>query len=148
MGYTNLARGHQRLHRWLTGARAPVGAQLKRIADACAVAESVVQDKLQKDVRRAQALRCVARARDPRYYIVVRWMAAVYGRKALPEGLTDDEALELARDFSRSVHRRCCLDAPDGSQVWLDDQGSVYHVSWGRPPSMRIGRQRFLLAMD
>ena len=147
MGYQNLSKGHQRLTGWLRGVATPSGDQPERIARAAQLALEVVAQAILTDLNDCRENRIARRAQDPNYYLVVRLMPAVYPQYTLPKGITEADALTLARARAKAIHRRCCLNTPDGTNYWIDDKGAVLGADRERPPTMRIGGQRFSLNM-
>jgi hypothetical protein len=58
--------------------------------------------------------------------LVVRYMAAVYGRVALPEGVTTPEHAErYACAYARQHGRRVCLALSRRVSVWVGADGRV-----------------------
>ena len=43
------------------------------------------------------------------YKLVVRYIPGFYGTQPVPEGLSEEEALEHAREVARKFKKRCCL---------------------------------------
>ncbi len=75
-------------------------------------------------------------------------MAAVYARKALPEGIkTPVEAESWACGFAREHRWRACLVVSRRLFVWIDAFGLVEARTEARPdqPNVPVGGLRFLL---
>ncbi len=145
MGYQNLSKGHQRLTGWLAGVASPTGDQPQRIADATGLKLEKVAQVILEDLNICRTVRLERRALDRNFYLVIRMMAAVYPRQALPRGIDEATALTLARARASTYKRRCCLNTPDGTNYWIDGDGDVYRVDRDPPPSMRIGKKLFNL---
>jgi transcriptional regulator with XRE-family HTH domain len=80
--------------------------------------------------------------------MVVRMMAAVYARKALPEGITTPEQAEAwACEFAREHRWRVCLVVSRRLSVWIDAFGLVEARTEARPdqPNVPVAGLRFLL---
>ena len=56
--------------------------------------------------------RCRIRALDPRYYLTIRLIAAVYDRLTLPDDTTRQRAIEQGVQTATRTGLRCCLDRP------------------------------------
>ena len=81
-------------------------------------------------------------------HLVVRLMAAVYARKALPEGITTpEEAESWACEFAREHRWRVCLVVSRRISLWIDSFGLVEARTEATPgvPDMPVGGLRFLL---
>jgi transcriptional regulator with XRE-family HTH domain len=58
--------------------------------------------------------------------LIVRYLPAVYGRVALPEGATTpEEAEQFACDYARRPGRRVCLAVSRRLSVWINKDGRV-----------------------
>ena len=147
MGYQNVSKGHQRLATWLRGHKAPIGDQPERIAHGAEVDLRVVEKAILADAKGHEARRVAIRSLDPRYYVIVRMMACVYPRYALPLGICEKEALRLASERARTLNRRCCLNTPKGTNYWIDAHGEVSGPLSGQEPTMRIGKRAFKLTL-
>lgn len=148
MGYQNLSKGHKRLTSWLQGTGTPAGDQPERIARATGLPLSRIADAILTDRNRCRELRAERRALDRNYYLIVRMMACVYPQYTLPSGIDEHTALTLARARARNLKRKCCLNTPDASNYWINENGDVYHVDRDRPPTMRIGNKEFKLRVS
>ena len=84
-------------------------------------------------------------------FLVVRLMAAVYARTALPAEVTTQEDAEAwACTFARQHRCRVCLVVSRRLSVWINGQGKIESRTEAVPaesnvPFMQIGGRRFLL---
>jgi hypothetical protein len=148
MGYRNPSRGARRLGDWLEGRAQPVGDQPGRLARALGIELEAVQAMLDHDARALLDAARRRRGRDPRCYLTIRFFAGFYGTRRLPEGLTAEQALALARREARCKGLRCCLDTPDNRQYWLDREGGLERVTEASAPSMSVGGRRFVVLVE
>ncbi len=83
-------------------------------------------------------------------HLVVRLMAAVYSRLAVPPGITTmDEAEAWAATVASERRMKCCLVWNRRISVWFTEDGAVYSRSEAVPgepnaPWMKVGGKRFL----
>jgi hypothetical protein len=85
--------------------------------------------------------------------LIVRYMPAVYGTVALPEGVTTPEQAEaFARAYAREHGRRVCLAVSRRLSVWVGEDGRVEARTEATPdtpnaPFMRLkgSGKKFLL---
>ena len=69
-----------------------------------------------------------------RPYMVVRYMAAVYGRCELPGDIkTSAEAEEYASNYAREKGLMVCLVLSRRESVWINKKGQIYHRSEATP---------------
>jgi hypothetical protein len=88
--------------------------------------------------------------------LVIRWMAAVYSERHLPEEITTPEAAEdYACDLARFRHMQICLVLNRRQSVWIDTHGVVLRRTEATPfggpnePWMQLkGERKFLLDLD
>ena len=139
LGYANVAKGHRRLTAWLKGVASPSTDQKQRLATALAVPIETIGNAVDTDHRICLERRAARRAQDPHYYLIIRLMAAVYSEIKLPRGIDQKAALLLARAKAKNIKRYCCLNTPDSTNYWLDNQGQVYKIDQDRPPKMSVG---------
>ena len=139
MGYANVAKGHRRLTAWLKGLASPSTDQKRRLAAALALPIETIGDAVETDHRIYMDRRAARRAQDPHYYLIIRLMAAVYSEIKLPRDIDQKAALLLARAKAKNLKLYCCLNGPDSTNYWLDNQGQVYKIDQDRPPNMRVG---------
>jgi len=88
------------------------------------------------------------RARDRRFYLTVRYAAAVYVTEVLGEGLDEQAALDAAAARAAQVGRRCCLSAPSSRCYWLSATGALQDVARGPEPTVRVGGRPFRLPVE
>lgn len=153
VGYRNLNKGARRiacLER--TGAATPD--LLGKVADALHVDRTTVERLAEEDrLERLRAWEAWANEPTP-MHMVVRLMAAVYARKALPAEVTTQEQAEAwANTFARSHQCRVCLVVSRRLSVWIDARGEVEARTEARPgqpnvPFMQVGGRRFLLGLE
>jgi len=85
-------------------------------------------------------------------YLVVRLMAAVYSRLAVPPGITTmDEAEAWASEVAAERKMKACLVWSRRISVWFAEDGAVYSRTEavpGKPnaPWMKIGGKKFLFS--
>jgi hypothetical protein len=83
--------------------------------------------------------------------LIVRLMAAVYVRRALPTEITmPDDAEAWACGFARQHRWRVCLVLSRRWSVWIDAEGQIEARTEARPgeqnmPFMEVRGRRFLL---
>jgi transcriptional regulator with XRE-family HTH domain len=66
--------------------------------------------------------------------LIVRYLPAVYGTEALPEGVTTPvEAEAFAREYAREHGRRVCLALSRRLSVWINKEGQVEARTEGTP---------------
>ena len=80
-----------------------------------------------------------------KFKLTVRYAPAVYGTKILDEGMTEEEALEFAKEVARKGNHKCCLQSPQGKEFWISKKGEVGFTTRGKGPSMSVGGQKFEL---
>jgi hypothetical protein len=71
----------------------------------------------------------------PRYF-TARLMAAVYQTTELPEGCTEEQAVEMVRRFAAKSGRECCIHFPGLKSVFIRPDGSVSTCLY--KPELRI----------
>lgn len=72
-------------------------------------------------------------------YIVIRWISGIYGRKDVPQNLSEKEMVEYAIQVSKETKRRVCLNYAHEKRYWINQNG-VYSVGedFGGGPVMRL----------
>jgi hypothetical protein len=86
-------------------------------------------------------------------HIVIRFMAAVYGRKELPENIkTEEEALKYAIKYAKENKRHICLNPSRRKRIWINPEGGacIQELSPHSEecPYMQIGNKRFLFSVE
>ncbi len=75
-------------------------------------------------------------------YATVRLMAAVYTSIELPEGVSENEAIEILKDYSKKKNRSCWITIYDIKTIWVYPSGNV-HTTYYKP-EIRISN-KFLI---
>lgn len=146
MGYRNLTKGLRLLDGLLLRERTPEGDQPDRLAQALALELSTVLALCLADRALAAEQERLSRARDPRYRLTMRLMAAVYCQEQLSGALGLGDALEHAAALARERRRPCCLNAPSNLSYWLTEEGTLAKVTNGGEPYMQMGNHRFIFS--
>ena len=148
-GYKNLNKGARRiLALERTGMAKPD--LLVNVAEALnldwAMVEQLAEEDYQERLRVWEAW-----ANEPvPMCLVVRLMAAIYVRKALPEEITTPKQAEAwACEFARQHHCRVCLVVSRRISVWINAQGEIESRTEATPsqpnvPFTEIKGRRFL----
>ena len=79
-------------------------------------------------------------------FVVVRYMAGIYGDMELPENTSEYAAIEMVKDYSREHGKRCCINYPELKTVWIEPNGDV-NYSYYRP-SIRFTKDRAIFGSD
>lgn len=148
MGYRNLNRGMRHVTAWLRGEALPCAAHIDLLAPALEMPRAELEALVRRD---AVALAEEARRRralDPRFYLIIRYMPAVYGSEVLGEDLDEQEALAAAAARAARIQRRCCLSTPSSRCYWLSATGALEGVNRGPEPTMQVGGRPFRLLVD
>lgn len=145
MGYKNVSKGLRRLDAWLKGDGYPNGAQCQPLADALSVEVPDLVTIILRSQNQDRAKRCRIRALDPRYYLTIRLIAAVYNRLTLPDDTTRERAIEQGVHTATRTGLRCCLDMPTSETVWFERDGTYTIREDVQPPYMSVGGRRFVL---
>ena len=76
----------------------------------------------------------------PRYpqKATVRYMPAVYGGFSLPEGIDEEKAIILLKEFAREKNLRCCIHYCDLLTVFVEPRGQVWRKLY--PPGLKFTR--------
>jgi hypothetical protein len=150
VGYRNLAKGARRLSCLeQTGMATPN--LLVNVVEGLGLNWAMVE-RLAEEDRQERLREWEAWVNEPvPMCLVIRLMAAVYARRALPAEVTAQEEAEVwACDFARQHRCRVCLVLSRRSSVWIDAQGQVEaraEATPGQPnqPWMQVKGRRFLL---
>jgi len=151
LGYRNISKGANRIAR-LEREGTVTDELLTALADALAVDLATVERLIEQD-QRERLCAWEAWVSEPvRMQVIVRYMAAVYGRVSLPEGITTPEQAETwACGFAKEHRLRVCLAISRRHSVWIDASGQVETRTEARPgepnqPWMQLknGRRKFL----
>ena len=153
IGYCNLNKGARRIACLeQTGTATP--GLLVRVADALELDRARVERLAEAD-RRERLREWEQWLNEPTpMHLVVRLMAAVYARRALPAEVTTPEQAEAwACAFARQHHCRVCLVLSRRLSVWIDGQGEVEVrteavLGQSNIPFMEVRGRRFLLELD
>ncbi len=79
-------------------------------------------------------------------FVVVRFMAGVYGNIEIPEGTPEFAAIEMVRDYSKEHGFRCCINYPELKTIWIEPKGDV-NYSYYRP-SVRFTKKKVIFGSD
>jgi transcriptional regulator with XRE-family HTH domain len=143
LGYKNVSKGSNRIARFERhGAVTPD--LLLHLAEALGIDLAIVEGMLERD-RQERPREWEAWVNEPvPIQLVARYMPAVYGRVALPEGVTTPEQAEaFARAYARQHGRRVCLALSRRLSVWINREGRVEARTEATPdtpntPFMRV----------
>jgi transcriptional regulator with XRE-family HTH domain len=143
LGYRNVSKGANKISRFERQGYVTEDLLL-HLAEALGIDLPTVEDLLEKD--RQERLRdweeWVSQPVPMR--LIVRYLPAVYGTVALPEGFTTPEQAEaFARDYARQHRRRVCLALSRRLSVWVNKEGRVEArteatADTSNVPSMRL----------
>ena len=148
MGYRNLNRGMRHVTAWLRGEALPCAAHIDLLAPALEVPRAELEALVRRDAAAVAEEARRRRARDPRFYLTVRYAAAIYVTEVLGEGLDEQAALAAAAARAAQVGRRCCLSAPSSRCYWLSATGALEDVDRGPEPTLRVGGRAFRLLVE
>jgi transcriptional regulator with XRE-family HTH domain len=152
LGYRNVSKGSNRIAR-LEREGAASEDLLLHLAEALGIDLATVERLLERD-RQERLREWEEWVNEPvPMRLIVRYLPAVYGRVALPEGVTTPEQAEkFARAYARQHGRRVCLALSRRLSVWINKEGRVEARTEATPdapntPYMRLrgSGQRFLL---
>lgn len=107
---------------------------LVKVAEALGIDWGIVEELADKD-RQERLREWEAWADEPiPMYMIVRYLAAVYGRKSLPDEIrTPDEAERYACGYAREHRWRVCLVLSRRQSVWISAHGEVEFRQKARP---------------
>ena len=149
LGYRNLNRGMNRLNNWLEGRKFPSGDQPRRLAEALGIKVDDVVALIRQDLEALREEARAERARDSNYYLIIRYIPGFYGRKTLPEGLGEQEAVWVASSMARELGRKCCLDTPSGTTYWYGKTGKLAFTDKdGARPYMTLKGRPFAVSVS
>jgi len=129
LGYKKVVKGIRRIEQMERGRAAKV--VVTKIMAALGI---TAEDRIacyEEDYRQMQA-HCRANPLAP--HLIVRLMAAVYCRREVPEGLTEEALLDHVLEFSAESGFRCCLMCSHWLRFWVDPDGE-----WRRDETMGGG---------
>jgi transcriptional regulator with XRE-family HTH domain len=145
VGYRNLTRGCNRIHKFESGGKVSPDL-LARLALALEVTPDEIRSPLSEDYRE-----WLAWANEPmRPYTVIRHLACVYQRIELPDDALDPEAAEVfAARLARERKRMVCLVLNRRLSIGFDATGNEYQRLEATPempcePYVEIGGRRCL----
>ena len=149
-GYKNVAKGARRIE--ALERHGNVHADLRnKLADLLGIDHMTV-DRLMDEDQRQFLAEWNAWASEPiRPYLIIRYMAAVYSHRELPEEIQSaEEAEAYATNVARTRHFRCCLVLSRRISVWIAADGTLEGVTEAVPgepntPVMRIGGKTCLM---
>jgi transcriptional regulator with XRE-family HTH domain len=153
VGYRNLNKGARRI---LALERTGTGKVdlVVNVAEALDLQWTTIE-RLAEEDHRERLLAWEAWVSEPvPMCLVVRLMAAVYSRMALPAWVTTPvEAEAWACEFARQHGCRVCLMLSRRQSVWIDAQGEVEARTEATPgcpnmPFMEVKGRRFLLGLE
>jgi transcriptional regulator with XRE-family HTH domain len=152
LGYRNTSKGSNRIAR-LEREGAVTADLLLRLAGVLGIDLPTIEELTERD-RQERLREWEGWVSQPvPIQLVVRYMPAVYGTVALPEGVTTPEQAEaFARAYAREHGRRVCLAVSRRLSVWVNSEGRVEARTEATPdgpntPFMRLkgSGKRFLL---
>jgi len=155
VGYRNVAKGANKICRFERGGIVTDNL-LAALADALGIDHPTVERLIEQD--RQEHLRAwEAWVNQPvSMQLVVRYMAAVYGKVKMPADITTHEQAEaFACEYARQHRLRVCLVLSRRQSVWIDDEGKVYARTEATPdkPNMpwmqaRNDKRKFLFHFE
>ncbi|MCK4544412.1 hypothetical protein KAU43_02635 [candidate division WOR-3 bacterium] len=125
----------------------------KRIVDIIGIDKEELNKMIKMD-REIAEKRFEELCKQPfKMHIVIRFMAAVYGRKELPEGIkTEEEALKYAIKYAKENKRHICLNPSRKKRIWINPEGGACIQDLSpyseECPYMQIGNKRFLFSVE
>lgn len=153
VGYRNISKGVKRLTR-LECDGTSKDDLLVSVVEALGVELPVAERLLEQD-RQEHLLAWEAWVSEPvLMQLIVRYMAAVYGRVKLPEDITTPEQAEAwACDYAKKHRLRVCLAISRRVSVWIDADGQVESRTEARPdqpnqPWMDVKGRKFLFPVE
>jgi transcriptional regulator with XRE-family HTH domain len=143
VGYRNVSKGSNRIAR-LEREGAVAEDLLLRLAKALGIDLPTVEGLMEKD-RQERLRQWEQWVNEPvPMRLIVRYMPAVYGTLALPEGVTTPEQAEaFARQYARQHGRRVCLALSRRLSVWIDREGRVQARTEATPDVPNVPYMRF-----
>jgi transcriptional regulator with XRE-family HTH domain len=143
LGYRNVSKGSNRIAR-LEREGAVTPDLLLRLAGVLGIDLGTIEDLTERD-RQERLREWEEWVNEPvPMRLIVRYMPAVYGRVALPEGATTPEQAEaFACAYAREHGLRVCLAVSRRLSVWVGKDGRVEARTEATPdspntPSMRL----------
>jgi transcriptional regulator with XRE-family HTH domain len=155
VGYGNVSKGANKIVRF---ERDGIITEelLARLADALGIDLPTVERLIEQD--RQEHLRAWEEwvSQPVPMQLIVRYVAAFYGRVKLPEEITTHEQAEaFAREYAKQHRLKVCLAVSRRHSVWIDAEGQVYARTEATPddpnvPYMRLkgSRKTFLMRFD
>jgi hypothetical protein len=85
--------------------------------------------------------------------LTVRFAAAIYTSSKVPQHMTDEQAIEWAKEYLTKYPVRACLMLSRRRRIWFKEHGIVESEDQVQPnqpdaPAMQIGSQRFFFKKD
>jgi transcriptional regulator with XRE-family HTH domain len=154
VGYRNVSKGANRIACLERGGSVDEGL-LVNLADALGIDLPTVKELIEQD--RQEYLRDWEKwVNEPvPMQLIVRYMAAFYGNKALPEDVkTPEDAEKYARDYAKNHGLRVCLAVSRRLSIWISKEGEVEARTEATPddsnvPFMRVkgDKRTFLMGL-
>jgi transcriptional regulator with XRE-family HTH domain len=148
LGYRNFSKGARRITR-LEREGVINELLMVKLAEALDIDLPTVEELIEKD-REEYLKEWEKWVNEPvPMQMIVRYMAAVYGEKPLPEEIkTPEEAEHYACGFAKEHRCKVCLALSRRHSVWIDEKGEVTGRTEAKPgddnvPYMKIGRHKF-----
>jgi len=129
LGYKKIVKGIRRIEQMERGRAAKVVAS--KMMAVLGISEGERVACYEEDYRQMQAH---FRANPIVPHLIVRLMAAVYCRREVPDGLSEEELLDYVIEFSAESGFRCCLMCSHWLRFWVDPDGK-----WRRDETMGGG---------
>ena len=155
VGYKNIAKGANRIVRFEREGIVDDELLIK-IAKALAIDWATVEELADQD-RQEHIEAWTKWADEPvPMRLVIRWMAAIYSERLLPEEITTPEAAEeFACEQARQLKRQLCLVLSRRKSVWITEEGVILSRTEATPfggpnePWMQLkGGRKFLLNFE
>jgi hypothetical protein len=77
---------------------------------------------------------------------VIRYMACVYGTKEFESGTTEEEAIEILKEFTSIKRIRCCINYPYLKTIFVEPNGDVFYHYYR--PSVKFTKNKLVLKKD
>ena len=148
MGYTNLNKGRRRLDAWLKGEAMPSHQNQRRLCLALGLKPSELVKAIREDLFARQEALLAKRKLDPAYYLTIRLIPGINTTLRLPEGTSEEEAIEEGRREALRLGKRCCINTPESKNIWIDEKGRVLGANSGTLPQGTVGKKRVNLQIE
>ncbi|MGV8125266.1 MAG: hypothetical protein AB2L14_36420 [Candidatus Xenobiia bacterium LiM19] len=128
-GYRNLSKFHNRIDQWLSLCKDIPLSFFEKIGGDLHIIEKVLE------IDQADYDRASERIGQPKVFII-KWLPGVYSRNRLPDNLTEAEAIEYLKEYSRENGLRCIIQYPCILDIVVNPDGKIWRFNYR--PSMKI----------